>query len=80
MNRALLSVAVWRDSGPSAVITVYQEGRRVDRVIVIPGDDFDLELEEGMHAVLAMTPLAEEAEAVFAAERAVLDAELEEAG
>lgn len=79
MSLSLISIEVWRDCGSSAAVTVYREGHKVDRIQVIPGDCFDLELGPGMHAVLSETPAAEEQAEIFAAQDAVARAELEEA-
>jgi len=60
MSLALVSIEVWRGSGSSAAITVYQDDRRIDRVIVMPGDTLDLELEDGMRATVGPMPREEE--------------------
>lgn len=73
----LLSVEVWRDSATSTIVSVYQERTLVDRVVVIPGDCLDLELEDGMSAVLSEMLKADEFSADRLAQAAI--AELEDA-
>lgn len=79
MSPALVSITVWRDSGPSAVVSVYQDGKRIDRVKVVPGDTLDLELDEGSRVVVGKMPREEEVADDFAAQDAVHAAELEAA-
>ena len=45
---ALFSIEVWRDSQHSADVRIYRGQRRLERVLVIPGDCLDGELDEDM--------------------------------
>lgn len=71
MTLTLISIEVWRDSGASAVVSVYQNSRRIDRVTVLPGDCLDLELGDGLHAMVGEMPRDEEIAADFAAQDAL---------